>query len=267
MLRYALPMNNWIAACSLVAAGCVDAAGDPDEPTPAAALDWDTPLGPEHGIEALDPELFGVTLQDILGGAVPSRNGQPCSACHFDTTVTLYRPYQEQYSAVAFSPRDVVDGRPWATSAGWGERYVSLGPDALIEKPRGLRDALQLWLETDAAQVLPLTWSTAPSRESLGVAPDPALLGALGQIVNSEVSGRPDDLLCSACHYTGGPYEYRPPVEQDAVSAIGPDEVVDGASWAGGWASAFLGHAPGEEYEKPAYLRAAWYKWLQDGAR
>lgn len=229
-------------------------------------IDWYTPLDATVGLS--DPALEGHSLAEIVGGEVfVEAEGGVCSDCHFTDTITLYRPPITQHETASITPRDVVGGRSWAGTGGWAERYVALGPNAIIEKPPELRGVFELWLASEAERVQPLSWHAPMSEQTLGVEPDEALRGTLDQIVNSLVSGRPDALMCSECHYEGGPAAYRPPIPQGAPSDFAPDEVIDGASWRDGWADRFIEHGPGEETEKPAYLRAVLNKWLQDGAR
>lgn len=105
-----------------------------------------------------------------------------------------------------------------------------------------------------------LRWDTVITAESLGVAPDPLLqFKTLGQIVNSQVVARSDGNRCNVCHNASSSRPYRP-----SAGTITPFTVINGRAWSGfdGWAIQFQG-AP----SKPAYLKDAFRRWLDDGGQ
>lgn len=227
---------------------------------------WDTPMSPAMQLEAWDDSLTGVSLRAIVSGEIElAWEGERCTSCHFRETIAYYGPEVEQYGVMELTARDVVGGRSWGGTDGWAERYVALA-DGIFEKPPEMRRVFERWLEVEATWVEPLYWASPMTLSTLGVEPDPNLRGSLSDIVNSVVSGRPDGLLCSDCHYADGAVRYRPPVGQGAVSSFAPDDVVDGASWSGAWARRFVEHGPDAKTAKPSVLRGAFNKWMQDGA-
>lgn len=254
-----------------VLVGSIGGCAPPGSPIEAMEVEWDTPLGPELGFESpWDPLLDGVTVAEVVEGAVViDAEGNTCSSCHFEDTITLYNPPIRQFDVFELSPRDVCDGRSWAGPRGWASIYAGMGPGSLQDKPPLLREIFARWLDTEVQWVEPVTWTGPLDEATLGVLPDPALRGTLGDIVASRVSGRPDGLLCSECHYRGGPVPYRPDVARGEASSFAPDDLVDGRAWSGdgGWADRFRSLGPGAAVEKPAYLRALMHKWLEDGAR
>lgn len=268
-------MGPFVLMVTLIS-GCADpvaqapARVETDDVLDAAALEWETPLeATTLGFE-LPPELEGASLMEIVSGQVDARGeGRSCSACHFDQTVTLYRPEIGQYDTQPFGPYDIVHGRTWAGNTGWAARFALMGEGAFVEKPIELRDAMLIWLDAESGRVEPLAWDDVIDADNLGTAPEAYILGdRIGDIVNSRVSGRPDDLMCSTCHYEGGPIAYRPPVAPNGVSAFGPDDVLDGLTWGenGGWADVFSKLGPNDGFHKPDYLRSMFYKWKDDGA-
>ena len=258
---------TFLSACTEPAAVPLDEAIDAPGFAP---LEWETPLEADLLGEALPLEIDGASLMEIVSGQVEARGeGRSCSACHFDQTVTLYRPEVGQYDTTVIGPYDVVHGRTWAGNNGWAARFATLDENAFVEKPPVLRDAMLLWLDAEAERVEPLAWDDAVDAWSLGTAPQPYIAGdRIGDIVNSRVSGRPDDLMCSACHYEDGPLPYRPPVAANAVSDFGPDDRIDGLTWGenGGWADVFAKLGPNGGFHKPDYLRSMFFKWKDDGA-
>lgn len=113
-----------------------------------------------------------------------------------------------------------------------------------------------------------LTWTTPITAETLGEVPDPLAEGKnLLDIVSSRDIVRPDGKFCSECHYEGSEVPYRPAIAQYADDLIGPYDEVDGRTWdgAGGWAERFAALDEHAHFEKPAYIRALFAKWLDDG--
>ncbi len=105
-----------------------------------------------------------------------------------------------------------------------------------------------------------LRWDTVITAETLGVTPDPLLqFKTLGQIVNSQVVARADGNRCNVCHNATSSRPYRP-----SAGTITPFTVINGRTWSGfdGWAAQFQG-AP----SKPAYLKGAFQRWLEDGGQ
>lgn len=258
---------RWIVflMCAVVGAGCAPV----DEPVEDALdIDWQTPLEAAW-LGPISPAVEGASLQEIVSGRVEARGeGRTCTACHFDGAPTGYRPEVEQYALVPVEPYEVVHGRTWAGNDGWAAVFVGLDDGAFVEKPAELRLAMALWLEAEAERVEPLGWDDVLTEDTLGTPVDETLIGdSVGAVVNSVGAGRPDGLVCSACHFEGGSVPYRPPVARMAASAFGPDDVVDGRAWAGpdGWAEVFAGLGPNAEVHKPGYLRSMFWKWNDDG--
>jgi hypothetical protein len=109
-----------------------------------------------------------------------------------------------------------------------------------------------------------LAWTTPIDGDDLGVTPDPLIAGkTIEGIVSSEVSGRADGLLCSACHYAGSGHPYSPPVAAGGTAQIAPTDVIGGHTWAGpgGWADQFMAQTA----IKPAHLRDMFNVWRTDG--
>ncbi len=253
--------------CSVLA-GCDEE--PPEESGPLAPLTWDTPMRSDVlGIDP-GPDFEGQSLAEVIGGAVDSRGeGRSCTSCHFDDTVTFYRPEIEQDAVVNIGPYDMVDGRTWAGNSGWGAIFTTLVAGTFAEKPEELRVAMQRFLDAEAARVQPLDWTTTITVDTLGPQPDPTIAGdSIAAIVNSQASGRPDDLMCSACHYADATIPYRPAIERFDVTGFSPTDIVDGRSWAGpdGWAEVFVDLDGQDSVHKPAVLRQMFFKWTDDGA-
>jgi hypothetical protein len=106
-----------------------------------------------------------------------------------------------------------------------------------------------------------LTWTTPIDQFTIGQVPDPITVGkTLGDIVSSKVVARESDKkLCNACHVVGSAHPYSPP-----PGDIRTGQVIDGQTWAGGWAQAFVMQP---DTVKPPYLKALFAQWVQDGAR
>ncbi|MCA9569256.1 MAG: hypothetical protein KC656_15515 [Myxococcales bacterium] len=240
------------------------------ETAPAVELEWDTPLDASIvGVE-LPPAIDGASLMEIVSGQVDARGeGRACSACHFGDTVTLYQPEIPQFSTAPIGPYDIVHGRTWAGNWGWASIFTTMGAGSFVEKPEELRDAMALWVEAESQRVEPLGWDVPIVAGNLGKDPESFIAGdTVGDIVNSVVPGRPDDLVCSACHFEGGPVAYRPAIAANAVSSFGPDDLIDGRTWAEpfGWADRFAAAGPNAAFHKPDYLRQMFFKWKDDGA-
>lgn len=254
----------------LVVAACSDTTAPTDVVDPVVyEIDWDTPLTEDWiGMEVGD-DIRDHTLRDIISGRVAARGaGRTCSACHFDQSVTLYRPEFPPYAVDDIEPYDILDGRTWAGRLGWGTIFAAQNGTGYVEKPPELREALRLWVIAESARVEPLHWTDPVTRENVGGEPDPNIAGrSLDDVLNSRVTGRPDNLLCSECHYTDGPFPYRPEIAQGSQSAFGPDDLLDGRSWAGatGWAMVFAELGGNDTFHKPDYLRATFFKWYDDG--
>jgi hypothetical protein len=116
-----------------------------------------------------------------------------------------------------------------------------------------------------------LSWRTPIDEVLLGEVPDDLVDGAtIFAIVSSEHVARPDELLCSDCHFAGADIGYRPDIAEGEVGTpIDPHEIVDGRSWAGGhgWAARFIALDDHAVTTKPAYLRAVFDCWRTDGER
>lgn len=246
------------------------------EPTDDAAvqleeLTWESPLGEATLGFDPGPVLQGSTLREVVSGHVDARGeGRSCTACHFDGTVTFYRPDVIQGGLTEMGPYDLVDGRTWAGNVGWGAIFAGLGANSFTEKPPELREAMALFLAQERERVDPLGWDDVITAANLGVSPDANIAGdRLADVLNSRVSARPDGLMCADCHYAGAPIAYRPEIDRgDASTTFGPDTVLDGMSWAGpgGWADRFVAMGPDASVHKPDYLRAMFFKWKDDGA-
>lgn len=110
-----------------------------------------------------------------------------------------------------------------------------------------------------------VTWNGALSAEALGQTPGPSVQGkSLYAIVSSQVSGRPDGLLCSNCHFKGSGRPYSPDVGKDGSAPISPETVVSGATWSaqGGWVDQFTALAT-----KPGVLKLPFDTWKKEGAK
>lgn len=240
----------------------------PEEPVPEV-ITWDTPVEASWVGMPVGDDIVGHSLRDIVSGAVEARGeGRTCSACHFAGSVTLYRPEVDQYGIGDVGPYTILDGRNWAGATGWAMIFAGMGEGAFVEKPPELREAFRLWAEAERERVEPVRWSEPVHEDNAGGPPDPAIEGkSLDDVLNSRVSGRPDDLLCSVCHYEDGPYPYRPPIAQGATSSFTPDTVLDGRPWSGanGWAMVFAELGGNETFHKPDYLRSVFFKWVDDG--
>lgn len=256
--------------CSLAVLAVVVGCSPLDEEPALAELTWDAELRVETLGFAPGPVLEGRTLGEVVSGAVDARGeGRSCTACHFQGTVTFYRPEVAQGQILPIGPYDVVDGRTWAGNNGWAAFFVQMGPNSFAEKPVELRNAFQIFLDQEAERVAPLSWDAVMSEENLGTVADPNVAGrTIADVLNSRVTGRPDGLLCSDCHYSGGTIPYRPNVVRGAPSTFGPNDVIDGRPWAGpdGWAERFVATGPGSSAPKPGYLRSVFFKWNDDGA-
>ncbi len=267
--RVGRPRPSFLFAALLLVGAC-EAEPEPVQPDPEVPITWDTPLHSDWVGQPLSPTIEGRSLREIVSGQVDARGeGRTCTACHFDQSITLYRPEYPQWSVEDIGPYDILDGRTWAGRTGWAAIFERQHEDALVEKPPELREAFRVWREAEAARTEPLGWTDPVSEERIGVPPDPAIADrTLDDVINSRVSGRPDDLLCSACHYRDASIPYRPDIEQDASSAFGPDTVVDGRTWAGagGWAIVFTRLGGNGTFHKPDYLRATLFKWYDDGS-
>ncbi|MCB9675726.1 MAG: hypothetical protein H6737_11450 [Alphaproteobacteria bacterium] len=242
-----------------------------EEETDLRPLDWTTPLAEDTlGVDP-GPEFAGLTLEAIISGQVDARGeGRSCSACHFDGTLTFYRPEVEQYATTPIGPYDMVDGRTWAGNNGWGAIFATMGEGRFSEKPPELRVAMERFLDLEASRVQPLDWTTTIETVTLGKDPEAFIQNdTIDAIINSRVSGRPDDLLCSDCHYAGASIGYRPAIERgDTTTSFGPNDVIDGRSWSGpdGWAQVFVELGPNADIHKPDYVRQMFFKWVDDGA-
>lgn len=266
---------RWFVCGVVVCLAACDPGEQVDElpaegPEIPGTIDWTTPLSSELVGEDLG-DLEGETLQSIVSGQVGARSGHSCSACHFDDTVTFYAPEVEQFANEPIGAYDIVDGRTWAGNYGWGARFLLMDEAGLVDKPPGIRRALELYLEAEARRVQPLDWYGVITPETLGHLPEPEINGSvLDDIINSRVSGRPDGLLCSTCHYEDGPIPYRPAVPSgDRTSTLGPNDLIEGKSWAqpGGWGDTFAALGPNDSFHKPDYLRSLFFKWTDDGAQ
>jgi hypothetical protein len=253
---------------SAFAAGCVpmgDATGQVEE------LGWETPLSIETlGFEP-GPVLQGASLKDVVSGHIEARGeGRSCTACHFDGSVTFYRPGVAQNELAEIGPYDIVDGRTWAGNVGWGAIFTGMGAGSFAEKPPELRDAFQVFLDQERERVEPIGWDDVITVGNLGTSPDANIAGdRIGEVINSRTTARPDGLMCADCHYAGAGITYRPEIERsDASTTFGPDDLIDGRSWAGpgGWADRFVALGPDSTTHKPDYLRSMFFKWKDDGA-
>lgn len=112
-----------------------------------------------------------------------------------------------------------------------------------------------------------LAWNEPVQSAKLGLAPNPKLDGKpLSKIISSELAGRDDGQLCSACHYRGeaaGGYAVDVAKNQASPGFIpsapyGPSN----RSWLGpeGWAVGFV-----KNETKPANLKAAVQAWINNG--
>ena len=107
-----------------------------------------------------------------------------------------------------------------------------------------------------------LAWDTAIRSVDFGLAPNPKIDGkTLRQVITSQVVGRDDGELCSACHnkndaqggYGGLAAAYA------ASPSLGPNTVIDGRKWSGpgGWAERFV-----KNPTKPANLQLMVRAWI-----
>jgi hypothetical protein len=132
-----------------------------------------------------------------------------------------------------------------------------------------------------------LHWTTLIADDTLGTAANPLIAGrTLEEIVSSQgASVRVDGRRCSHCHYRPEstttcdgchagkgrtrPAYYRPMAERDQAQDFGPDDVLDGSTWAqeGGWGDRFISvRDDNHAFVKPDYLRVLVQQWLLDGA-
>ncbi len=121
-----------------------------------------------------------------------------------------------------------------------------------------------------------LTWTTQITSETLGETPASYVDGkTLSDIVNSRETGRPDNQLCSNCHYTTTSFKYKPPVDQGRRSGteeITPTLVIprDGRNsytWNGSGSTPIVDHFVQSTIGKPEPLEAVFEKWLSDGGQ
>lgn len=255
------------AALLFLAVACTPTGGEP--PPVEVDITWDTPLEESWIGLPVGDDIVGHSLGEIVSGQVEARGaGRSCSACHFDQSVTLYRPEHPQFAMDRLGPYDILDGRTWAGNTGWAAIFDRQQAGAFVEKPPELREAFRLWALAENARVEPLTWTDPVTIENSGVEPDPNIAGkSIDNVLNSRITGRPDDLLCSECHYQDGPIAYRPEIAQGLPSAFGPDDVLDGRPWSGptGWALRFCELGGNGNFHKPDYLRSTFFKWYDDG--
>jgi len=116
-----------------------------------------------------------------------------------------------------------------------------------------------------------LGWNTPITTDNFFIS-DPLINGrTLLQIVSSQVVGRKDGKLCSACHFIGSGLPYSPPVAQNGSAVIWPNDVINGRTWAGpgGYARSFLAQPTDQPVvnSKPFYLQALVQTWIDDGER
>ena len=107
-----------------------------------------------------------------------------------------------------------------------------------------------------------LRWNTPITEEALGVPADPLIAyQTLDSIVNSQVVARADGRRCNQCHYSGSGMGYSP-----AAGTITPTLQIGSHAWTGydGWAYEFYNQP---DTTKPAYLKQAFRRWLDDGGQ
>lgn len=109
-------------------------------------------------------------------------------------------------------------------------------------------------------------WATPIAANHLNHEPHPLLKGVrMHEIINSWRSAREDGLLCSDCHHEDGYFPYRPEIDANRPSSIGPNDIVDGHAWSevGGWAERFILQDESTPSPKPPYLRELFRRWLE----
>ena len=114
-----------------------------------------------------------------------------------------------------------------------------------------------------------VTWDTPLEESWIGLPVGDDIVGhSLGEIVSGQVEARGAGRSCSACHFEGGPVAYRPAIAANAVSSFGPDDLIDGRTWAKpfGWADRFAAAGSNAAFHMPDYLRQMFFKWMDDGA-
>ena len=264
-----------VALLLLVSGSC----GQEENPLRAEPLDWNDPIFESNlGIRP-DPRVEGLSLREIVSSeAVVWPDGEHlCSTCHYRNGFFFYKTESERGSPMVIQSNDKIDGRTWALINGWGRRFYNIGAGTVAEKPDYLRVVVKKWLDDGKLDAQadqnratePLHWDSTIRFEALGYDPSEFIAGvSIDEVINSEISGRPDGFLCSRCHYKDAEIGYRPDIAKETGGTdFGPDTVIDGRSWsgAGGWASRFVALGPGAHYEKPAYLRDLFSRWRESG--
>lgn len=119
-----------------------------------------------------------------------------------------------------------------------------------------------------------LTWTTPITAETLGEQPAPYLQNkTLSDIVNSRITGRPDNLMCSTCHFITNSNPYQPPASR-SNQEITPSLMIQSGkrspaqyAWNGAGSSGIVSHFVQNPIGKPPPLEAAFNKWLADGGQ
>lgn len=245
---------------------------DPERPAALLGMElsWLTPITEPTLGELPDGLVEGATLRDIVSSRHLARpDGFLCSECHYRDSEDPYRPDIEQGSDEEIDPFEVIDGRAWRGDIGWAARFMALDDDAHYTKPAYLRAVFSAWRADGEMKRTGLRWQSQILEETMGMVPVAEVADKrMSDIINSQVSGRPDAKLCSECHFAGAAIPYRPDVEKnESGGLIGPHDVVDGRSWSGpgGWADRFMALHEEADFTKPLYLRELFECWKEDG--
>jgi hypothetical protein len=121
----------------------------------------------------------------------------------------------------------------------------------------------------NVSTVCRLTWNSPIDELYLGHVADPSVSGkTLFNIVSSFVSGRPDGVLCSACHNSNATYPYHPNVPPNGSAPIDPFLPSSGdQTWicaVNPWGPQFV-NLPVTTYPHTPFLKEAVQKWMTDG--
>lgn len=110
-----------------------------------------------------------------------------------------------------------------------------------------------------------MSWNEPIDSKKFGLAPNPKVDGkTIAQILTSQVAGRDDGQLCSACHNSGDAQgDYGVNVAKNAANPeMKPTDIVYGKTWVqkGGWAEGFVANPT-----KPANVKAVIQAWIDNG--
>jgi hypothetical protein len=110
-------------------------------------LHWDEPVSEANLGVPPDANVAGDLLGEVVNSRVTARpDGLMCSDCHFRDTDIAYRPEIDRGDRTTnYGPATLIDGKSWGAPGGWGDRFVTLGPEAEIHKPDYLRATFFKW--------------------------------------------------------------------------------------------------------------------------